>query len=122
MHWSSQIVRNTFIEYFKGLDHHHVRSSPVIPWNDPTLAFVNAGMNQVSAKSVVSNCAILILNLRYAFSFKPFTLCKQLVRIIVQRRPTTFSVLLLIPQIFIFSDNILFLVILFIFNNCIHVF
>ncbi|XP_071532512.1 alanine--tRNA ligase, mitochondrial [Panulirus ornatus] len=46
MHWSSQLVRNTFIEYFKDLDHHHVHSSPVIPWNDPTLAFVNAGMNQ----------------------------------------------------------------------------
>ncbi|XP_069182668.1 alanine--tRNA ligase, mitochondrial isoform X1 [Procambarus clarkii] len=46
LHWSSHRVRNTFIEYFKGRDHHHVRSSPVVPWNDPTLAFVNAGMNQ----------------------------------------------------------------------------
>ncbi|KAK8751123.1 hypothetical protein OTU49_013091, partial [Cherax quadricarinatus] len=46
LHWPSRKVRNTFIEYFKDLGHHHVRSSPVIPWNDPTLAFVNAGMNQ----------------------------------------------------------------------------
>ncbi|KAK4304833.1 hypothetical protein Pmani_023237 [Petrolisthes manimaculis] len=45
-HWSSHRVRNTFIEYFKNLGHHHVASSPVVPWNDPSLEFVNAGMNQ----------------------------------------------------------------------------
>ncbi|XP_042217165.1 alanine--tRNA ligase, mitochondrial-like isoform X2 [Homarus americanus] len=46
LHWSSKRIRSSFIDYFKALDHHHVRSSPVIPWNDPTLTFVNAGMNQ----------------------------------------------------------------------------
>ncbi|XP_027231669.2 alanine--tRNA ligase, mitochondrial [Penaeus vannamei] len=45
-HWPSSIVRNTFTEFFKSNGHQHIRSSPVIPWNDPSLAFVNAGMNQ----------------------------------------------------------------------------
>ncbi|CAL4141397.1 unnamed protein product, partial [Meganyctiphanes norvegica] len=44
--WSSQAVRTTFIDYFKEHNHTFIRSSPVVPWNDPTLAFVNAGMNQ----------------------------------------------------------------------------
>lgn len=45
-HWPSHLVRSTFIDFFKNHDHQHIRSSPVIPWNDATLAFVNAGMNQ----------------------------------------------------------------------------
>ncbi|XP_011183669.1 alanine--tRNA ligase, mitochondrial [Zeugodacus cucurbitae] len=44
---SSQEIRKTFIEYFKlNHDHKFVRSSPVVPFCDPTVAFVNAGMNQ----------------------------------------------------------------------------
>ncbi|KAH8278241.1 hypothetical protein KR044_006942 [Drosophila immigrans] len=40
-------IRKTFIDYFT-LNHEHkfVRSSPVVPFCDPTVAFVNAGMNQ----------------------------------------------------------------------------
>lgn len=46
---SSQEIRKTFIDYFKiNHDHKFVRSSPVVPFCDPTVAFVNAGMNQVS--------------------------------------------------------------------------
>ncbi|KAI8120807.1 mitochondrial, Alanine--tRNA ligase [Lucilia cuprina] len=44
---SSREIRKTFIDYFiKQHDHKFVRSSPVVPFCDPTVAFVNAGMNQ----------------------------------------------------------------------------
>lgn len=39
-------VRNRFIEYFKRHGHTAVASSSLIPENDPTLLFANAGMNQ----------------------------------------------------------------------------
>ena len=42
----SQDVRQSFIDYFKSKDHRQVSSSSLIPHNDPTLLFNNAGMNQ----------------------------------------------------------------------------
>jgi alanyl-tRNA synthetase len=39
-------VRNAFINYFKKHGHTPVASSSLIPENDPTLLFANAGMNQ----------------------------------------------------------------------------
>ncbi len=39
-------VRQRYIEYFKRHGHTHVASSSLIPENDPTLLFANAGMNQ----------------------------------------------------------------------------
>lgn len=39
-------VRNAFVNYFKKNGHTHVGSSSLIPENDPTLLFTNAGMNQ----------------------------------------------------------------------------
>ncbi len=39
-------VRQTFINYFVGCNHEAVSSSPLVPQNDPTLMFANAGMNQ----------------------------------------------------------------------------
>ena len=39
-------VRRVFLEYFKKYDHQIVRSSSLVPADDPTLLFVNAGMVQ----------------------------------------------------------------------------
>ncbi len=39
-------IRSTFLDYFKTNDHEIVDSSPLVPRNDPTLMFTNAGMVQ----------------------------------------------------------------------------
>jgi len=39
-------LRETFLSYFERNRHTRVRSSPLLPANDPTLLFTNAGMNQ----------------------------------------------------------------------------
>ncbi|HFD80583.1 MAG TPA: alanine--tRNA ligase, partial [Gammaproteobacteria bacterium] len=43
---STNDIRTTFLEYFRGKDHEVVPSSPLVPANDPTLLFTNAGMVQ----------------------------------------------------------------------------
>jgi alanyl-tRNA synthetase len=39
-------IRSTFLNYFAGQGHEIVASSPLVPRNDPTLMFTNAGMVQ----------------------------------------------------------------------------
>ena len=38
-------VRTLFLDFFKGKTHQVVRSAPMVAQNDPTLMFINAGMN-----------------------------------------------------------------------------
>lgn len=43
---SSAQIRQDFFDFFEDKDHIVVSSAPVVPKNDPTLLFTNAGMNQ----------------------------------------------------------------------------
>ena len=44
--WTGDKVRSTFLKFFEERGHTLVRSSSLVPANDPTLLFTNAGMNQ----------------------------------------------------------------------------
>lgn len=44
---SARQIRLSFLEYFEERGHTYVPSSSVIPEDDNSVAFVNAGMNQV---------------------------------------------------------------------------
>jgi alanyl-tRNA synthetase len=41
---STNDIRRTFLDYFATNEHRVVPSAPLVPYNDPTLMFVNAGM------------------------------------------------------------------------------
>lgn len=41
---STNDIRRSFLDYFEGQGHARVASAPLVPHNDPTLMFVNAGM------------------------------------------------------------------------------
>ena len=43
---TSNEIRQSFLDFFASKQHHIVPSAPVIPQDDPTLKFTNAGMNQ----------------------------------------------------------------------------
>lgn len=46
MYMTTDEIRSTYLNYFKRHGHEIVRSSSLVPYNDPTLLFTNAGMNQ----------------------------------------------------------------------------
>ncbi|MGQ7829370.1 alanine--tRNA ligase [Altererythrobacter sp. Z27] len=41
---STNDIRRSFLDYFAGAGHAEIPSAPLVPYNDPTLMFVNAGM------------------------------------------------------------------------------
>lgn len=43
---SAERIRNEFLEFFRAKEHEIVPSASIVPDNDPTLLFTNAGMNQ----------------------------------------------------------------------------
>ncbi|ETW80724.1 hypothetical protein HETIRDRAFT_476425 [Heterobasidion irregulare TC 32-1] len=44
--WTASRIRQEFFDYFQAKEHTFVPSSSTIPYEDPTLLFANAGMNQ----------------------------------------------------------------------------
>lgn len=46
MYMTTDEIRTTYLEFFKSHGHEIVRSSSLVPHNDPTILFINAGMNQ----------------------------------------------------------------------------
>lgn len=51
--WPARRIRDEFFAYFRSKDHTFVPSSSTIPYDDPTLLFANAGMNQVRLISLL---------------------------------------------------------------------
>ena len=43
---TSQEIRKQFLNFFEKKNHKIISSAPVVPFDDPTLLFINAGMNQ----------------------------------------------------------------------------
>ena len=43
---NSKQIRQSYLDFFISKQHHIVKSAPVVPLDDPTLLFTNAGMNQ----------------------------------------------------------------------------
>jgi alanyl-tRNA synthetase len=46
LEWSARKIRQSFLDYFRERDHTIVPSASLVPGNDPTLLFTNAGMVQ----------------------------------------------------------------------------
>lgn len=60
--WTANNVRQQFFDYFESKQHTYVPSSSTIPYEDPTLLFANAGMNQVSSRAFRTDMRYLMIS------------------------------------------------------------
>lgn len=67
--WTSTRVRQTFFDFFAQRGHTYVPSSSTIPYEDPTLLFANAGMNQVRISSCLLQSSLILLLLQFKSIF-----------------------------------------------------
>jgi len=65
--WTASKVREQFFTYFRSKNHTFVPSSSTVPYDDPTLLFANAGMNQV--QSVLLNLSSVLTFYQYKSIF-----------------------------------------------------
>ena len=54
-------IRKVFFDYFESKGHEIVSSAPMVVKNDPTLMFINAGMNQFKAAMPISRPSVALL-------------------------------------------------------------
>ena len=71
---SATQIRQTFFEYFRSNGHTYVPSSSTIPYEDPTLLFANAGMNQVRTLSRQQLSVYKQVSSTNRFSWEPLIL------------------------------------------------
>ena len=66
---STADLRNKFIDYFKSHGHQAVASSSLVPADDPTLLFTNAGMNQFKDCFLGAENAAIPVRYRHSAAF-----------------------------------------------------
>ena len=71
MSLTSSQLRQAFLDYFAKQGHQVVPSSSLVPPNDPTLLFTNAGMNQFKDYSLASKSATTRARPRRQNAFAP---------------------------------------------------
>src|SRR6266571_4625541 len=89
-------IRQKFLDYFAERGHRLVRSSPLLPANDPTLLFANAGMNQFK-EVLLGLTQDELREFMIALGEKPFR-ARQLYDAIYRRRITSFDAMTDLPK------------------------
>ena len=63
-------IKKIFLDYFKNKDHTYIPSSNIIPENDNTILFINAGMNQFKSIFLNEDIPDKFVNLKRACNYQ----------------------------------------------------